>query len=59
MKLRVNTDNHVEFEDVANGKWRRPTPIDLRYWSVDERVEYSKLIETTLNQETERTKLLS
>ena len=59
MNFRVNNDNHVEFEDAINSKWRRPTPVDLRYWSVEERKEYSVLVEDTLNKEPERIKLES
>lgn len=57
MNFRVNKDHHVEFEDDINGRWRRPTPADLRYWSVEECKEYSELVESTLNKEPERIKL--
>jgi hypothetical protein len=56
MKFRVNTDHHVEFEDHANGCWRRPTPVDVRYFSYHERVNYVRLVESTMNTEREKEK---
>jgi len=52
MKFHINTDNHVEFEDHANGRWRRPTPADLRYFDYHDRVEYARLVETTIHYDT-------
>ena len=59
LNFRIGKDNHVEFEDLVHGRWRRPTPVDLRSMSYHERLDYSRMVETTLNDEPERVKLLS